>query len=116
MHHASSLIKNSLKSNYSDLISIIYEGTSFIMCVKKNNELLICNSFEYQNEEDLIYFILSHHKQLELTKSNTINFMSYIEELNSQKVLDLVTHFKELSGYSINFLNKSEYNTTLTCE
>ena len=116
MHHASSLIKNSLKSNYSDLISIIYEGTSFIMCVKKNNELLICNSFEYQNEEDLIYFILSHHKQLELAKNNTINFLSYIEELNSEKVLSIVTHFKELSSYSFHFLSKSDYNTTLTCE
>ena len=39
-----------------------------------------------------------------------------IEELNSEKVLGIVTHFKELSGYSINFLNKSDYNTTLTCE
>ena len=116
IHHASCLIKNSLKSNYSDLISIIYEGTSFIMCVKKNNKLLICNSFEYQNEEDLIYFILSHHKQLELSENNTINFMSYIEELNSEKILGIVSHFKELSSYSIHFLNESDYNTTLTCE
>ena len=116
MHHASYLIKNCMKSEYLNLISIVYEGTSFIMCIKKNSKLLICNSFEYQTEEDLIYFILSHHKQLELAKNNTINFLSYIEELNSEKVLSIVAHFKELSGYSMHFLNKSDYNTTLTCE
>ena len=86
------------------------------MYIKKEGKLLVCNSFDYQDEEDLIYFILSHHKQLELSENNTINFLSYIEELNSEKVLDIVTHFKELSGYSIHFLNKSDYNTTLTCE
>ena len=116
IHHASCLIKNNLKSDYSNLISIIYEGTSFIMCIKKNNKLLICNSFEYQDEEDLIYFILSHHKQLELASDSTLNLMSYMEEFNTEKVLCLVSHFKELSGYSIHFLNKSDYNSTLTCE
>ena len=115
-HHASCLIKNSFKEEHKNLISLIFEGHSFIMCIKKEGKLLVCNSFEYQDEEDLIYFILSHHKQLGLTENNTLKFMSYLEDLNSEKIIGLISHFKELSDYSVHFLNKSEYNSTLRCE
>ena len=115
-HHASYLIKNSFKSKNDDLISIVFEGTAFIMSIKKDGKLIICNSFEYQNEEDLLYFILSHHKQLGLIEKNTINLMSYLEVLNSEKILSLITHFKELKEYTVIFLDKSAYNSTLTCE
>lgn len=114
-HHASCLIKNSFKSKNDDLISIVFEGTAFIMSIKKEGRLIICNSFEYQNEEDLIYFILLHHKQLGLIEKNTINLMSYLEVLNSEKILSLITHFKELKEYTVIFLDKSAYNSTLTC-
>ena len=115
-HHASCLIKNTFKSKNDDLISIVFEGTAFIMSIKKEGKLIICNSFEYQNEEDLIYFILSHHKQLGLIEKNTINLMSYLEVLNSEKIISLITHFKELKEYTIIFLDKPAYNSTLTCE
>ncbi len=115
-HHAACLIKNSFKSKNDDLISIVFEGTAFIMSIKKEGKLIICNSFEYQNEEDLIYFILSHHKQLGLIEKNTINLMSYLEVLNSEKIISLITHFKELKEYSVIFLDKPAYNSTLTCE
>ena len=115
-HHASCLIKNTFKSKNDDLISIVFEGTAFIMSIKKEGKLIICNSFEYQNEEDLIYFILSHHKQLGLIEKNTINLMSYLEVLNSEKIISLITHFKELKEYTVIFLDKPAYNSTLTCE
>jgi hypothetical protein len=115
-HHAACLIKNSFKSKNDDLISIVFEGTAFIMSIKKEGKLIICNSFEYQNEEDLIYFILSHHKQLGLIEKNTINLMSYLEVLNSEKIISLITHFKELKEYTVIFLDKPAYNSTLTCE
>jgi len=115
-HHASCLIKNSFKSKNDDLISIVFEGTAFIMSIKKDGKLIICNSFEYQNEEDLLYFILSHHKQLGLIEKNTINLMSYLEVLNSEKIISLITHFKELKEYTVIFLDKPAYNSTLTCE
>ena len=115
-HHASLLIKNTINSSQENLISIIFEGTSFLMCIKKDNKLLICNSFEYQSEEDLLYFILAHHKQLELTEDSFLNLMSYMEEINSEKVLSLISHFKELNSYTINFIDKTEYNSTLRCE
>ena len=115
-HHASVLIINTLKAPQENLISIVFEGTSFLMCIKKENKLLICNSFEFQDEEDLLYFILAHHKQLELFEISILNFMSYTEEVNSEKVLTLISHFKELNSYTINFLNKTEYNSTLRCE
>ena len=86
------------------------------MSIKKEGKLIICNSFEYQNEEDLIYFILSHHKQLGLIEKNTINLMSYLEVLNSEKIISLITHFKELKEYTVIFLDKPAYNSTLTCE
>ena len=104
------------KSKNDDLISIVFEGTAFIMSIKKEGKLIICNSFEYQNEEDLIYFILSHHKQLGLIEKNIINLMSYLEDINSEKILSLISHFKELKEYTVNFLDKSAYNSTLTCE
>ena len=115
-HHAACLIKNSFKSKNDDLISIVFEGTAFIMSIKKEGKLIICNSFEYQNEEDLLYFILSHHKQLGLIEKNTINLMSYLEVLNSEKIISLITHFKELKEYTVIFLDKPAYNSTLTCE
>ncbi len=115
-HHATILIKNTINSSQENVISIIFEGTTFLMCIKKDNKLLICNSFEYQSEEDLLYFILAHHKQLELIENSFLNIMSYIEEVNSEKVLSLISHFKELSSYTINFLNKTEYYSSLTCE
>ena len=115
-HHAACLIKNSFKSKNDDLISIVFEGTAFVMSIKKDGKLIICNSFEYQNEEDLIYFILSHHKQLGLIEKNTINLMSYLEVLNSEKIISLITHFKELKEYTVIFLDKPAYNSTLTCE
>ena len=42
--------------------------------------------------------------------------MSYLEVLNSEKILSLITHFKELKEYTVIFLDKSAYNSTLTCE
>ena len=115
-HHASCLIKNCFKEQHKNLISILFEGKSFIMYIKKDGKLLVCNSFDYQDEEDLIYFILSHHKQLGLTENNTLRLMSYMENLNSEKIIGLIAHFKELCNYSVHFLNKLEYNSTLTCE
>lgn len=115
-HHASLLVKNTLKSPYENLISIVFEGSSFLMCIKKDNKLLICNSFDYQDEEDLLYFIVTHHNQLKLADNSVLSLMSYKTEFNKERVLELLSHFKELSGYVTNFHAKIEYNSTLTCE
>ncbi len=69
-HQATPLIEHGLithggKSSKHIAIVNIY-GNNADVCVIQRDSLLLCNSFQWKNENDLIYFILYVYEQLKL--------------------------------------------------
>ncbi|MFO7923780.1 MAG: DUF3822 family protein [Bacteroidales bacterium] len=79
-HQATPLIEHSLishggKSSQKVAIANIYGKNADIVVVSGDN-LLLCNTFPWKNEDDLVYFILYVYEQLKLNGEETPLYIS----------------------------------------
>jgi len=72
-----SLCRKSSNGNY---IHIHIERDFFDLIIFKNNILEFCNSFNYRNISDILYYVLNVFKKLDIKQEETINFSGQTEK------------------------------------
>ncbi len=72
-----SLCRKSSNGNY---IHIHIERDFFDLIIFKNNILEFCNSFNYRNISDILYYVLNVFKKLDIKQEETINLSGLTEK------------------------------------
>jgi hypothetical protein len=82
-HHIKPLldhISHSRKSVNGNYIHIHVEREFFNLIIFNNNILNFCNSFNYRNISDILYFVMNVFKSLDIKQEETINFSGLTEK------------------------------------
>jgi hypothetical protein len=82
-HHIKPLldhISHSRKSVNGNYIHIHVEREFFNLIIFNNNILKFCNSFNYRNISDILYFVMNVFKSLDIKQEETINFSGLTEK------------------------------------
>jgi len=113
-HQAGQLVART-RGQYSDFVSVIIYDSSFVLTLLKNGKLTICNSFEYQNETDLIYYLLLHIQKHELSISTKIVIYNYQSNIPIDQIKELTTNFSEFDNFQFEWKSKNEFYKTILC-
>lgn len=113
-HHAGQLLARS-RGEMNDFGSIVVYKEQFLIIIVKNGKLQICNSIEYQNDIDILYFLMLHHQKLELSSSTKVNFYSFETNFPLNQIQDSISNFKEFENYKINWSSRDEFYKTILC-
>jgi hypothetical protein len=103
-------IRKSVNGNY---IQIHVEREFFNLIIFNNNLLKFCNSFNYRNLNDILYFVLNAFKKLDIKQEETIYFSGLTEKYD-----DLSSNFSmyirniKFAGPSGNFTFSYVFNDT----
>jgi len=82
-HHIKLLLDHTSlcrKSSNGNYIHIHIERDFFNLIIFKNNILEFCNSFNYRNISDILYYVLNVFKKLDIKQEETINFSGLTEK------------------------------------
>jgi hypothetical protein len=113
-HHAGQLLARS-RGEMNDFVSIVVYKEHFLITILKNGKLQICNCIEYQNEIDILYFLMLHHQKLELSSIAKLNFYEFETSIPSHQIQDSFSNFKEFENYKINWNTRDEFYKTILC-
>ena len=83
MHHIKALfehISRSRKSVNGNYIHVHVERDYFNLIVFNNNLLKFCNTYNYRNISDILYFVLNVFKKLDIKQEETIFFSGLTEK------------------------------------
>jgi hypothetical protein len=82
-HHVKPLfchISHSRKSTYGHYIHIHVERDYFELIIFDQDSLKYCNSFNYRNISDILYYVLGVFKKLDIRQEETIHFSGHTEK------------------------------------
>ena len=113
-HHAGQLLARS-RGEMNDFVSIVVYKEHFLIIILKNGKLQICNSIEYQNEIDILYFLMLHQQKLELSSKTKLNFYEFETSIPFNQIQDSFSNFKEFENYKINWSSRDEFYKTILC-
>ena len=118
LQHANSIILNGMNegSNFKPNVLIHLDYNNFYINIFANNELKFSNSYEFQNEDDVIYHTLFVLQKMELTgDKGQVNISSF---KNTEKITPLLNKFKnflELKQFKIEENQNQIINNHLLC-
>jgi len=82
-HHIKPLlnhISHNRKSTSGHYVHIHIEREFFNLVIFNNNVLSFCNSFDYRNISDILYFVLNVFKKLDIKQEGTLYFSGLTEK------------------------------------
>jgi hypothetical protein len=87
IHPVTKLLQIPLYSNKRNCAVIVSMKQNFYLIVKRNNKLLLANSFQVSHQDDLVYNVLNAFQQLETARSETELFIT-----------DVLSNVNEIKG------------------
>lgn len=113
-HHAGQLLARS-RGELNDFVSIVVYKEHFLITILKNGKLQICNSIAYQNEIDILYFLMLHHQKLDLSVNTKLNLYHFEATIPINQIQESFSNFKEFENYQINMSDKNEFYKNILC-
>ncbi len=117
-HSISNLLRSVLeKNNKTELHLAIYSDT-FQLVLVKNSNLLLANSYDFTNEDDLLYYVSFCIQQNELSFEKGVIFLHLSEESDKELVNSFYTKWKTISNFKSYTFQNTPYSLTkqqLTC-
>ena len=83
VHHLKPLlnqISHNRKSEHNYYIHTHIERDFFNLIIYSSNQLIFCNTYNYRNISDILYFVLNVFKKLEIKQEETIYFSGLTEK------------------------------------
>lgn len=115
-HYGTKLVEGLLKiagKNPSPVMYVHVASSHFEIIIIQNQKLQLYNSFEYQNEDDFLYFILFTAEQLHINPEDfTLVLLGQITEgdILYNRLYDYIRNVRFLEApENLNGINKSDY-------
>ena len=98
-----------------NLITCSIENDKMDVLVKSSGKLLLANQYEVQNEDDVIYFLLSVVQKLNLPSSSSLRLFCNSTKVNLDGFTKLSSSIQELSDLSIELIDSNTYFNSVLC-
>ena len=98
-----------------NLITCSIENDKMDVLVKSGGKLLLANQYEIQNEDDVIYFLLSVVQKLNLPSSSSLRLFCNSTKVNLDGFTKLSSSIQELSDLSIELIDSNTYFNSVLC-
>ena len=98
-----------------NLITCSIENDKMDVLVKSGGKLLLANQYEIQNEDDVIYFLLSVVQILNLPSSSSLRLFCNSTKVNLDRFTKLSSSIQELSDLSIELIDSNTYFNSVLC-
>lgn len=98
-----------------NLITCSIENDKMDVLVKSSGKLILANQYEVQNEDDVIYFLLSVVQKLNLPSSSSLRLFCNSTKVNLELFTTLSSSIQELSDLSIELIDYSTYFNSILC-
>jgi hypothetical protein len=83
--------------------------------VKSSGKIMLANQYEIQNEEDVIYFLLTVVQKLNLPSSTSVQLLCNSTKVNLETFTTLTNSIQELSELSIEITNNNDFFNSILC-
>jgi hypothetical protein len=113
-HHAGQLIART-RGEFNDFVSLVIYKEHFLITILKNGKLQICNSIEYQNDIDILYFLMLHQQKLTLSSICKLTIYDFEATFSMNQIKESFANFKEFENYQISWNDKNEFYKTILC-
>jgi hypothetical protein len=113
--HISFLLNKQFHENSSDSTYLVLFDQTFVLSVKQHGKLQLCLPTEYQSATDVLYFILSNHQKMNLSKSNTLSAYVLNAHFDQETFESLWSQFKDFNDFSTHFYSQAAYQKTILC-
>jgi hypothetical protein len=106
-------LQNENKSLY--LITCTIENGNMDVLVRSSGKIMLANQYEIQNEEDVIYFLLTVVQKLNLPSSTSVQLLCNSTKVNLETFTTLTNSIQELSELSIEITNNNDFFNSILC-
>jgi len=113
--HISFLLNKQFNDNTLDSTYLVLFDHTFVLSVKQNGKLQLCLPTEYQSATDVLYFILSNHQKMNLSKTNTLSAYVLNTHFDQEAFESLWCQFKDFNDFSTHFYSQAAYQKTILC-
>jgi len=107
------ILQNENKSTNRIMCSI--ENGKMDVLVKSNGKIMLANQYEVQNEDDVIYFLLSVVQKLSLPSSTSLLLICNSTNINFERFTEISSSIQELSNLSIENIEIKTYFNSILC-
>jgi len=117
-HSISHLLRSALEKENGTTIHLSIYANYFQLVITKSNSLLLANTFEYSNEDDLLYYTSFSIQQNELSFEKGNLYLHSSEESNKELVNAFYTKWKTISNFKSYTIQHQAYSLLkqqLTC-
>jgi hypothetical protein len=113
--HISFLLNKQFNENIPESTYLVLFDRTFVLSVKQNGKLQLCLPTEYQSETDILYFILSNHQKMNLSKTNTLSAYVLNSHFDQESFESLWCQFKDFKDFNSHFYSQAAYQKTILC-
>ena len=117
-HSVSHLLRSVLEKGNGTEIHLTIYASYFYLVMVKSNMLLLANTYDYTNEDDLLYYTSFCIQQNELSFEKGNVFLHTSEESNTDLVNSFYTKWKTISNFKSYTIQNHPYSLLkqqLTC-
>lgn len=117
-HSFSHLLRSVFEKNRKTEVHISVYADFFQLVLIKDNALLLANTYDFTNEDDLLYYVSFCIQQNELSFDKGIIYLHLSEEADKELVNSFYTKWKMISNFKSYTCQNTPYSLTkqqLTC-
>lgn len=101
--------------NSVDRVILLIEKTHFVLICFKNRQLLSCTTNEYQQVNDLLYFLLAQQQKLQLPIHAQLDLYDASSNFDFKSLEALLKQFKDFEHYQTTFYDTPTYQNQILC-
>jgi len=114
-HSVSSQLTHLSAQNPKDTVVLLIEATHFVLIAVKDNKLMCCTANEYQQNTDLLYFLLAHQQKLQLPHQLDLAIYDASQSFDFPAFESLLGQFKDFEQYNCTFYDTPTYQNQILC-
>jgi hypothetical protein len=101
--------------NSINRVILLIEKTHFVLICFKNRQLLSCTTNEYQQVNDLLYFLLAQQQKLQLPTHAQLDLYDASSNFDFKSFEALLKQFKDFEHYQTTFYDTPTYQNQILC-
>ncbi len=98
-----------------DKVVLLIEASHFVLIAVQDNKLLCCTANEYQQNTDILYFLLAHQQKLQLPQRLDLAIYDASQSFDFSAFAALIGQFKDFEQYNCTFYDTPTYQNQILC-
>jgi hypothetical protein len=114
-HSVAQYLNYSTLQNPENKVFLFLQDQNFVLITFKQSQLVNCMSNEYQQLNDVLYFLLAQHQKLNLIGHTKLDIFQTTQVVETASLEEKITQIKDLEKYQLTFFNAITYQKEILC-